>query len=245
VEALLLAGLDEYFAGRYQEAINIWTRVAFLERGHGRARAYIDRARSALAERQRESEEQLHLGIVAYHAGETERARELLTRAIEQGGPSDRALAFLDRLNRVSAPLTVDPPPSPPVSYPAQMGRRRSDRTRWRPTVLASTGVAAVVLAVMLMATAWLTDPSNSPVGAADRARVDHVPVVTRTEVEIEQARALHAAGRSREALQVLESVSRASPLRSEADRLRADVQREILSAASLPLLAAAREPRP
>ena len=60
IEELLLAGLDRYFAGRYEEAISIWTRVAFLERGHGRARAYIERARGAQAERERESEELLN-----------------------------------------------------------------------------------------------------------------------------------------------------------------------------------------
>ena len=60
IEQLLLAGLDHYFDGSYEQAVNVWTRVAFLERGHGRARAYIERARGALAERQRESEELLH-----------------------------------------------------------------------------------------------------------------------------------------------------------------------------------------
>ena len=73
-------------ADRYEQAINIWTRVAFLERGHGRARAYIERARGALAERQRESEELTHTGIAAYEAGDLQTARELLTRAVEQGG---------------------------------------------------------------------------------------------------------------------------------------------------------------
>ena len=62
IEQLLLSGLDQYFAGHYQQAINIWTRVVFLERGHNRARAYIERARSALAERQRECEELVHNG---------------------------------------------------------------------------------------------------------------------------------------------------------------------------------------
>src|SRR5678815_4956570 len=83
IEQLLLAGLDQYFSGRYEEAIDIWTRVAFLERRNGRARAYIERARSALAERQRESEELLHQGIAAYQAGDLQRARDLLTRAVE------------------------------------------------------------------------------------------------------------------------------------------------------------------
>ena len=78
IEQLLLWGLDHYFAGKYEQAINIWTRVTFLERGHGRARAYIERARGALAERQRESDELLHTGVEAYHAGDLESARVIV-----------------------------------------------------------------------------------------------------------------------------------------------------------------------
>src|SRR3954462_494298 len=90
IEELLLAGLDRYFAGRYEEAISIWTRVAFLERGHGRARAYIERARGAQAERERESEELLHRGIAAYQAGDTGAAPGLLGGAGGEGGGPDR-----------------------------------------------------------------------------------------------------------------------------------------------------------
>ena len=49
VEQLLLAGLDHYFAGQYERAVHVWTRVLFLDRGHARARAYIERARAAQA----------------------------------------------------------------------------------------------------------------------------------------------------------------------------------------------------
>src|SRR5918992_5744715 len=101
IEQLLLSGLDHYFAGQYEQAINVWTRVVFLERGHDRARAYIERARSALAERHRESEELLHRGVAAFHRGDTDEARALLTRAVEQGGAHDMALVFLERLNRL------------------------------------------------------------------------------------------------------------------------------------------------
>src|SRR5688500_15381677 len=103
IEKLLLAGLDHYFGGNYEQAINVWTRVAFLERGHGRARAYIERARGALAERQRESEELLHTGVAAYQAGDLDTARDLLTRAVEQGGTNETALVFLQRLSRLDA----------------------------------------------------------------------------------------------------------------------------------------------
>src|SRR5436190_11116257 len=107
IEQLLLIGLDHYFAGRYELAINVWTRALFLDRSHARARAYIDRARSALAERQRESEELLQNGVAAFQRGEGDEARRLLQAAIDGGAPSEEALAVLERLNRLE---TAAPP---------------------------------------------------------------------------------------------------------------------------------------
>ena len=90
IEQLLLVGLDHYFAAQYDYAINVWTRALFLDRSHPRARAYIERARSALAERQRESEELLHTGVAAFERGDGDEARRLLQAAIDGGAPSDR-----------------------------------------------------------------------------------------------------------------------------------------------------------
>src|SRR5215468_5014147 len=94
IEQLLLAGLDHYFAAQYDQAINVWTRALFFDRNHPRARAYIDRARSALAEKQRHSEELLHDGVAAFHRGEGDEARRLLQAAIDGGAPADEALAI-------------------------------------------------------------------------------------------------------------------------------------------------------
>src|SRR5215470_229095 len=116
IEQLLLIGLDHYFAARYEHAINIWTRALFLDRGHARARAYIERARSALAERQRESEELLHSGVAAFDRGDGSEARRLLQAALDRGAPSEEALAVLERLNRLeTAASTAVPPPAGPA----------------------------------------------------------------------------------------------------------------------------------
>src|SRR5947207_11139681 len=88
IEQLLLDGLDHYFAARYEQAINVWTRALFLDRSHPRARAYIERARGALAERQRESEELLQNGVAAFERGDVNEARQLLQVAIARGAPS-------------------------------------------------------------------------------------------------------------------------------------------------------------
>src|SRR5687767_10534346 len=109
IEQLLLTGLDHYFAAHYDHAISVWTRVLFLDRSHARARAYIERARSAVAERQRESEELLQSGLAAFQRGDGAKARRLVQAAIDGGAPTDEALALLDRMNRLGTPAAVDP----------------------------------------------------------------------------------------------------------------------------------------
>src|SRR5438128_3112755 len=106
IEQLLLIGLDHYFAAQYQQAINVWTRALFLDRSHARARAYIERARSAQAECLRESEEILQSGVAAFERGDSDEARRLLQSALSRGAPPDEALAVLDRLNRLEQGTT-------------------------------------------------------------------------------------------------------------------------------------------
>ena len=113
IEQLLLAGLDHYFAAQYEPAINVWTRALFIDRNHPRARAYIERARSAMAERQRESEELLHNGLAAFQRGESHEARRLLEAAMERGAPAEEALSVLERLKRLDS--SVAPRPRRPV----------------------------------------------------------------------------------------------------------------------------------
>ena len=118
IESLLLSGLDHYFASDYEQAIDIWTRALFLDRQHARARAYIERARSALAEQQRESDELLHNGVAAFERGEIETARQLLNAAVERGGAHDVALAFLTRIDRLSAAAPGPAPEAAPSASP-------------------------------------------------------------------------------------------------------------------------------
>ena len=231
IEELLLSGLDQYFGGRYEQAINIWTRVAFLERGHGRARAYIERARDALAERQRESEELLHAGVAAYHEGDLEKARELLTRAVDAGGPNETALVFLQRVSR--ADLASEPPPS----GPAHTRRRRPDarrpageglRTGWLLTIGAAALVSGVIVFGALAVRSWIVElPVSGP--STERAVGDPLPVVRGSDMRLARARDLYSRGLPHDALRVLGEVDIADPLRGEADRLTADIQRGLL----------------
>jgi tetratricopeptide (TPR) repeat protein len=257
IEQLLLVGLDHYFAGHYELAINVWTRALFLDRSHARARAYIDRARSALAERQRESEELLQTGVAAFHRGEGDEARRLLQAAIEGGAPSEEALAILDRLSRLE---TVVSPATSARSGRALRARTPRAAGRSGRSFVGSAGAAALVLAVIALggfaARSWTGSSwsaflalarsvgrASSPwshdvpatTAAAPIARDSSPPLPRRGETTLTRARALVASGHLREALAALDAIRPTDPQKADADRLRADIQRQFLAVTAVP----------
>jgi len=249
IEQLLLIGLDHYFAAHHEQAINVWTRVLFLDRSHARARAYIDRARSALAERQRESEELLQRGMAAFARGDGDAARELIRTAISQGAQADEALAVLDRLNRLERGVAA-----PPAAIPPRAGRSRAGAivaARRTQSALRGfgwiAGVLVLVAAGLLVAQAaraqgarypnWrslaLLDMfdrvTSGPAATADPVQ-PRLALPRRGETALARARALETSGHLRDALAALDDVRLADPERADADRLRADLQRQLMT---------------
>lgn len=237
IEQLLLAGLDHYFAGQYEQAINVWTRVVFLERGHDRARAYIERARGALAERHRESEELLHRGVDAFDRGETEEARDLITRAVEKGGPQDVALVFLERLNRLGHPTPVSEAAAS-VRAERRARPRPTDETPEAPhwamrTIAVVVLVSAAVLGLLLGGVPivdWLSGSSSNAIPEQVlTVQPEPLPIARSSELILSRARSLQAGGHLHDAMRMLDSIDLADPLRGTADRLRGDIQRQLL----------------
>jgi hypothetical protein len=264
IEQLLLLGLDHYLASQYEQAINVWTRVLFLDRNHARARAYIERARSALAERQRESEELLQNGMAAFQRGQAPEARRLLEAAIEGGAPSEQALAVLDRLNRLETVVAHTAAPhgrrAPRVDpAPATIGHKQ-----W-PAVIAAT---TIVIAAMALG-GYLTLSPNRPDWQAlqtsvttlaakvrrsfiDAPAPSTLPPVMRSqtlalprrgETALTRARALVASGHLHEALTTLDEVRPTDAQRDDADKLRAEVQHQLLALTAVPLEKKSRSP--
>ncbi len=248
VEDLLLAGLDHYFVGQHELAISVWTRVLFLDRGHARARAYIDRARSAIAERQREGDELVQTGAAAFDRGDAGAARTLLTSAVERGAHSEEALMLLERINRFE-PTRVRPARSVAVARPDPRAELITDRTgssraAWIATgVLAGLATAGVVAWVALNRPGWIP---LAPAAVAPRTVVaeEPLPIPSPSEARVTRARGLYEDGRLRDALGVLDAVGESDPMRRESDDLRAVIQRTLLEAARLPAAAPAVTPR-
>jgi hypothetical protein len=240
IEQLLLSGLDHYFSGQHELAISVWTRVLFLDRGHARAKAYIDRARGAIAEAQREGEELLHTGAAAFDRGDAEAERGLITSAVERGASSEEALALLERINRLEhanvRPARV-PAPRPlvdtwPDTPSAGVDLPGPSRAVWVSTgVFAGLAVAGVVAWVALNRPDWLPVRSASAPPGAVQA-FEPLPVPAPSEIWLSRARNLYENGRLRDAVNALAPIGQADPLRVEADELRAAIQRRLLEIA-------------
>lgn len=237
-EDLLLTGLDHYFAGNYQQAINVWTRVLFLDRGHARARAYIERARSALAEQQRESEEMLHSGVAAFNRGEIELARHLLTSAVDRGGPQELALPILARLNRLEAAITaVESAHRPPASRPvgdralAPPSPRSVHPALWAALVIVTIGAGIAMMRgdYIDLSGLALTPTSVPRVGLSTTSADDRLPLPQPGEIALQRARRLFKTAHPTDALRALDVIRPTDVLRPDADRLRAEIQRELL----------------
>jgi tetratricopeptide (TPR) repeat protein len=254
IEHLLVTGLDHYFAEEYEQAINLWTRVLFLDRTHDRARAYIDRARSAQAERQRISEALVHQGLDAFEQGEVARARELLSDALERGGSHDVALGVLGRIDRLDAGQRAPVRTAPSIRRKAfnatvADGERepshRGTIALWWATAAAIVLIAGI--AFVIVSPSGLSD--WFPVQATTSAPVQFtpaaapLPIPAPTEGYLTQARAMFAGGKLRDALRALDRVPVGDTLRSDADRLRADIQRELLAVATAEAAASSATP--
>lgn len=241
IEALLLKGLDLYFNGQYERAVQAWTRVLFLDRGHARARAYIDRARRVLAERQREADELLHGGVAAFDAGEVDKARALLTTLVDKGNVDDIALALLERLERLDAlgDAAAAARPAEAAGASAVSGQDAPDARKARVTrVLAVTSGVFLAGALLLTAfwdrfTPYLPVEPRRAVESVQPALPDALPLPSSSELTLAQARALAARGHLHEALRAVDEVPVGDARRDEADRLRVEIQGALLASAN------------
>jgi tetratricopeptide (TPR) repeat protein len=236
IEELLLAGLDHYFSEQHEQAINVWTRVLFIDRGHARARAYIERARSAVAERQRKGDELLHTGSAALDRGDAAAARRLVASAVEHGASPDEALTLLARIDRLEI-AAARPEPAPRRSDPRTVrgvpAAAAAPAARWK--WIGGGIVAGLLLSALGMGLVVQGGVASGFFGRSEQPASTlnaPLPVLSIAEVALSRGEALHARGRLHEALAALEAVPTGDPLRPRADVLTATIQRQLLSAA-------------
>jgi len=192
--------------------------VFFLDRTNARARAYIERARGAVAERQRLAE-----AAVAASEGEPSRMRDDESRTIQPdvrapGRDGEGLLVVSGALAARLAPAlpqSVDTPAVPPaITRPARIAHA---------LLVAAAGVLLFVAGYTVAArdrlAEWVTGVSVRPGVVADEP-------VHASEIALNEARQALAARRYDDARRALARIAAADPLRRQADELAAELQR-------------------
>ncbi len=98
---LLRQGEELYARGLYHQAIHVWTRILFLDRGNPEARLRIDKALEAVAERQRRLDAELAEAKGLFDAGEIEEARERVRSVLAADGRHGEAVALAAAIEAV------------------------------------------------------------------------------------------------------------------------------------------------
>ena len=105
-----------------------------------------------------------------------------------------------------------------------------TSRGGWVLSIAAATVVFGVIVLGALAVRSWIVElPVNAP---SVKAAGEPLPVVRGAEMRIAHARESYGRGRPHDALRTLGEVDIADPLRSDADRLTADIQRGLLGLA-------------
>jgi hypothetical protein len=219
IDQLLMAGLDEYFAGRHDRAVQVWSRVFFLDRTNARARAYIERARGAFAERQRVAEAALATSTPDLDVDGPRGPRDE-GRVISDLRPMGDADGLLVVSGALAARLSA-PEPAPAV-VPALSPASR--RARIAHTLLvAAAGLLLFVAGYTVAARDRLAEWVN---GVAARPAAPPATEPRASEIALRDARQALAARRVDDARRALARIPAADPLRRQADAILADLQR-------------------
>jgi len=99
--------------------------------------------------------------------------------------------------------------------------------------LIAGAIVVATATAIVLggPVLSWMIDVPTAVPPTAQAA--EPLPIVRTADTLLDRARGFYTGGHLHDALRLLDRIDIADPVRAEADRLRTDVQRDLLAAAS------------
>ena len=250
-EELYLHGDELFDRGFFQRAVDVWTRILFIDRGNPKARKAIERAKKVLAERQRLLDAEVATAGRLFEEGDLEGAGRLIRTVLAtdprhvEGHHVAGRIAVLDRRNldgeRAGASCEIEPPP-----VPSKRGLllHVSQKSSARP----ETGTAALPLrmavfalsAMLVFATgalylhlnwdSFVSDGvfahSTPPSGLSD-PEAPSLP--DPAELRYYNGARLFAKGRYREALMELSLVDRSSATAEEARGLILRIEQRLL----------------
>ncbi|HJS73880.1 MAG TPA: hypothetical protein VJ921_06295 [Vicinamibacteria bacterium] len=254
---LFQQGEELFSRGLYHQAVHVWTRILFLDRGNAEARLRIDKAKEAVAERQRRIDAEVAEARLLFDTGEIEGARERVRSVLafdSRHGEASALAAAIDALDRRSEPIQETPPPpeaapvpektapSKGVVFKVPKGRRASPRLRphaagSRLSMAAFVAGALLIfgLSALYLSRNWDSIVSGGALGRGSGETAAALPDSSAasapdlSEIRYYNGERLFAQARYREALAELRRVDRGSRVVAEARSLILRIEDRLL----------------
>jgi tetratricopeptide (TPR) repeat protein len=248
---LLRQGKELLRTGRYQQAIHVWTRILFLDRGNSVAREAIEKAKRALAERQRELDALVAEAASEVHGGKRVKAKRLLARVLTKDPGHAEGRSLWEKIEtselRGETPANVPTLATGPVDESSRLRRRngvQQNVAKPKHTRSASPLKMAAFLfcAFCLLALGglylhlnWEFLVSDSAFATLRQAGPEAVPNFDRPQLPLPSdlhyynGARLFAKGRYRDALSELRRVDRESACFEEARSLTVRIEERLL----------------
>jgi tetratricopeptide (TPR) repeat protein len=253
---LLRQGEELYSRGLYHQAIHVWTRILFLDRGNPDARLRIDKAMQAVAERQRRLDAEIAEAKGLFAAGEIERARERVRSVLSAEGRHGEGMqlaAAIEAVDRRNEPAQEASPeadalavqtaaPAKGVVFKVPKGPRPSSHRLGRPATSRFKMAAFLLGALLLFGVSafylsenWEAIVSDGAFGHPANLTTAVLPdrlaasVPDLSQLRYYNGERLFAQGRYREALAELRRVDRDSTVVTEARSLILRIEDRLL----------------
>jgi tetratricopeptide (TPR) repeat protein len=253
-------GQDLYSEGRYDEAIHVWTRILFFDRGNLEARRAIETARRDVAERQRRLDLEIGEADRRFVSGDVDGARELVRSVLAADASHTEAVALSAKLSALERRVepTRESHSSPPVAeeransrgivlrvpkgQPAGVAPGSPAASRLSMTAFVLGAVVVFAASALYLSENW--DSLVSGGGFGQSSGGSAVPAVDSNDLPVPGLPDLHYFNgvrlfeqeRYREALGELSRVDRSSPFDAEARSLIVRIEERLLRGGSEPL---------
>ncbi len=257
IRDLLRRGQELAEAGRYHPAIHVWTRILFLDRGNGVARECIERAKRAVAEREREFDAKVQEASRLLESGDRHGARQLVASVLDRDRRHPEARSLWEKLLILEHRGSREEMGPGSISlggrvFAGNRGRARASATRRSGRVVQPVRVSPVKMAAFLFCALCLfgagalylylnwdfliregpfASSRDAGPGAIDPIQIPPLPFPA--ELHYYSGHRLFTKGRYREALAELGRVDRQSPAFEAARSLTLRIEERLLRGAA------------
>ena len=245
-DALLRQGEELFALGNFSQAVHVWTRILFLERGHAQARLAIERGKKAVAEQHRLLDMELAAASELLERGESEQAAAKVRSVLSLDPRNHEGHHLAGRIHAAAHRSETGPSiPARGLSPATKRGlllRVSSTRREKRLAHASPLKMAGFVLGAILVFASgalylhlnWesiVSDGAFRGGGALSRAVAERaaVPLPATSELRYFNGARLFAKGRYRDALDELSLVERDSAVAERARGLIFRIEERLL----------------